>query len=120
MHFDLTRLLAVRELSIEAMYAGFFLQAEASELQSLFLPETLAKLTRDPLQEINAQFRRAAELDPLSQILYLDLKTNIPDDLVREAETLGRHFGLNIYSPFLDAEFVDFAMSVPTADKVSG
>jgi len=120
MHFDLTRLLAVRELSIESMYVGFFLQAEAPELQSLFLPETLATLTRDPLQEINAEFRRAAELDPLSQILYLDLKTNIPDDLVREAETLGRHFGLNIYSPFLDAEFVDFAMSVPTADKVSG
>jgi asparagine synthase (glutamine-hydrolysing) len=119
-HFDLTRLLSVRKLSIESMYAGFFLQAEASELRSLLSAETLARLTRDPLQDINAEFQRAANLDSLSQILYVDLKTNIPDDLVREAETLGRHFGLNIYNPFLDAEFVDFAMSVPTADKVSG
>ena len=120
MHFDLTRLLALRELSIEAMYVGFFLQADAPELQSLFLPEAHTRITRDPLQEINAHFRRAAELDPLGQFLYLDLKTNMPDDLVREAETLGRHFGLNIYNPFLDAEFVDFAMSVPSAERCPG
>lgn len=119
-HFDLTRLLALRNLSIEAMYVGFFLQAEVAELQSLFLPEISTRLTRDPLHEINDEFRRSAQLDPLCQILYLDLKTNIPDDLVREAETLGRHFGLNIFNPFLDAEFVDFAMSVPAGDKVAG
>ena len=119
-HFDLTRLLAVRTLSMEDMYAGFFRQAEASELRSLFLPEAYTKLTRDPLSEINTQFRRVRELNPLSQILYLDLKANVPDDLVREAETLGRHFGLTIYNPFLDAEFVDFAMSIPTAEMVSG
>jgi asparagine synthase (glutamine-hydrolysing) len=53
-------------------------------------------------------------------MLYLDLKSNAPDDVVREAETLGRHFGLNIHNPFLDAEFVNFAMSVPADDKVSG
>jgi asparagine synthase (glutamine-hydrolysing) len=120
MHFDLTRLLAVRKLSIEAMYVGFFLQAEKSEIQSLFLDKTSAKQTRDPLEQINSEFRRAARLDPLSQILYVDLKTNVPDDLVREAEALGRHFGLKIYNPFLDAEFVEFAMGVPITEKVSG
>lgn len=119
-HFDLTRLLALRKLSTADMYAGFFRQAETSELQSLFLPETNTRLTRDPLNELNTQFRRVRELNPLSQILYLDLKANVPDDLVREAETLGRHFGLTIYNPFLDAEFVDFAMSIPTAEMVSG
>jgi asparagine synthase (glutamine-hydrolysing) len=120
MHFDLTRLLAIRELSIEDMYAGFFLQANAHELQSLFRPEVRGEITRDPLQEVNELFRHASELDPLSRFLYLDLKANLPDHCVREAETLGRHFGLTIYSPFLDAEFVDFAMSVPSVDKVSG
>jgi asparagine synthase (glutamine-hydrolysing) len=120
MHFDLTRLLSVRELGIEAMYAGFFLQAEAAELQSLFLPEIHAKVTRDPLAEIKGYFQRTADLDPLGRFLYLDLKNQATEHSVREAETLGRHFGLKIYNPFLDAELVDFAMSIPIADKVSG
>jgi asparagine synthase (glutamine-hydrolysing) len=119
-HFDLTRLLALRPLSVEEMYAGFFLQAGAAELQALFLPEALAIMSRDPLQEMHEHFRRAAGLEPLSQFLYLDLKMNLPDHCVREAETLGRHFGMSIYNPFLAAEMVDFAMSIPGADKVSG
>jgi asparagine synthase (glutamine-hydrolysing) len=119
-HFDLTRLLDIRKLSIERMYAGFFMQATASELESLFLPQAHDRLTRDPLLEVNELFRQAADLDPLSRFLFLDLKANLTDHCVREAETLGRHFGLRIYNPFLDAEFVDFAMSVPGADKVSG
>jgi asparagine synthase (glutamine-hydrolysing) len=119
-HFDLTRVLAIRRLGIEAMYAGFFLQAEPSEMCLLFLPDVYAKLQRDPLKEMNDDFRVAADLDPLSQFLYLDLKHQTPEHCLREAETLGRHYGLKVYSPFLDADFVDFAMSVPSADKVSG
>lgn len=120
MHFDLTRLLALQNLSLEEMYLGFFLQAEETELRALFLPGAQRGVKRDPFQEIHDHFRDAAELAPLDRFLYLDLKTNIPDDLVREADTLGKHFGLNIYNPFLNSEFVDFAMSVPAVDKVSG
>ena len=120
MHFDLTRVLAIRKLSIEAMYAGFFLQAEPSEMHLLFLPEVYAKLSRDPVQEMNDDFRASANLDPLGRFLYLDLKHQAPEHCLREAETLGRHYGLKIYSPFLDADFVNFAMSIPSADKVSG
>lgn len=120
MHFDLTRVLAIRKLSIEAMYAGFFLQAEPSEMRRLFLPEVYAKLKRNPLQEMNDDFSVSASSDPLSRFLYLDLKHQTPEHCLREAETLGRRYGLKIYSPFLDADFVNFAMSVPSADKVSG
>lgn len=120
MHFDLTRLLSVRQLGIEAMYAGFFLQAEVSELESLFLPKAHATIRRDPLAEIKGYFHRTANLDPLARFLYLDLKNQATEHSVREAETLGRHFGLSVYHPFLDAELVGFAMGIPIADKVSG
>jgi len=78
------------------------------------------KVSRDPLKEIKLYFQRAADLDPLGRFLYLDLKNQATEHSVREAETLGRHFGLNVYNPFLDAELVDFAMTIPIADKVSG
>lgn len=120
LHFDLTRLLGLRKLSIEAMYAGFFLQIEPSEASELLLPEVHAKLTRSPFEQLNEYFERSSAADPLSRFLYLDLKTHTPDHCVREVETLGRHFGISVHHPFLDAEFVDFAMSVPAADKVSG
>jgi asparagine synthase (glutamine-hydrolysing) len=119
LHFDLTRLLAIRDLDIEAMYAGFFLQAQEPELKLLFLPEALASLSRDPLQEMRIYFQRTADLEPLARFLYLDLKNQATDHSVREAETLGRHFKLSIFNPFLDSEFVDFAMTIPVADKVS-
>jgi asparagine synthase (glutamine-hydrolysing) len=119
-HFDLTRLLNVRKLSLPEMYAGFYLQAEHQELQSLFVPAAYAQLTRDPRQEMDQYFRNAAGIDPLAQFLYLDLKTQTPEHCAREAETLGRQNDLVIYNPFLDSEFVDFAMSVPSRDKIAG
>jgi asparagine synthase (glutamine-hydrolysing) len=120
MNFDLARLLAVRKLSLEAMYAGFFLQGERGELQALLLPDARNMVSRDPLEQMHQSFRASAELDPLQRFLYLDLKHQLPEHCVREAERLGRHFGLTIYNPFLDAEFVDLAMSVPSTSKASG
>jgi asparagine synthase (glutamine-hydrolysing) len=120
MNFDLARVLAVRNLSLEAMYAGFFLQGDPPALKSLLLPETQARIGRDPTQEMHDSFRASAGLDPLGRFLYLDLKHQTPEHCVREAEMLGRHFGLTIHNPFLDADFVDFAMSIPSTQKVSG
>jgi len=119
-HFDLTRLIDVRRLSLETMYAGFFLQGEPAEMESLLLPEVRAMVDRDPAQEMNESFARSADLDPLQRFLYLDLKHQTPEHCVREAETLGRHFGVKVHHPFLDSEFVDFAMSIPASEKATG
>jgi asparagine synthase (glutamine-hydrolysing) len=119
-HFDLSRVLKVQDVSLEEMYIQFFLQADVRELHALFLPETHAAITRDPTREIYNDFRVAADLDPLGQFLYLDLKHQMTEHVVREAETLGRRFGLDVYNPFLDAELVNFAMSIPSEEKVCG
>jgi len=119
-HFDLMRLLSLRKLSLAQMYAGFCAQAEPEELESLFVPSVYSSLSRDPRHEMNAFFEDATAMDAISRFLYLDLKTQTPEHCVREAETLGRHFGLLTYNPFLDSEFVDFAMRVPSSAKVSG
>lgn len=118
--FDLTRLLEVRKLSLPDMYAGFYRQASRNELDLLILPNVKKTIQRDPQTEMNEFFKLAEGTDPLSAFLYLDLKTQSTEHCVREVEMLGRHFGLNVYNPFLDAEFVDFAMTIPASDKVSG
>jgi asparagine synthase (glutamine-hydrolysing) len=120
MNFDLMRLLAVRELSLEDMYTGFFLQGEPTEMQMLFFPEARAMVIRDPAEQMKKSFDVSRGCDSLTQFLYLDLKHQASEHCVREAEMLGRYFGLKIHNPFLNAGFVDFAMSIPSAEKVSG
>ena len=119
LHFDIARLVGLQALPLPEMYAGFFMQAEPEELEALLEPSAVSSLTRDPLDEIKEFFDEAAEMDPISQFLYLDLKTQSPEHCLREIETLSRHHGLIAYNPFVDSEFVDFAMGVPSADKVS-
>jgi asparagine synthase (glutamine-hydrolysing) len=118
-HFDLTRLVGLQGMPLPEMYAGFFLQAEPSELEELFEPSAYSALARDPLAEMKSLFAEAAEIDPIAQFLYLDLKTQSTEHCLREAETLGRHFGLLVHNPLVDADFVDFAMTVPSSAKVA-
>jgi asparagine synthase (glutamine-hydrolysing) len=119
-HFDLSRVLTVQDASVEEMYIRCFLQADVRELHRLFLPEAHAAITRDPTREIYNNFRVVADLDPLGQLLYLDLKHQMTEYVVWEAEALGRLFGLDVYHPFLDAELVDFALTIPSEQKVRG
>jgi asparagine synthase (glutamine-hydrolysing) len=84
------------------------------------LPALRETLRRTPVDRFRDYLARVGDLDPLSQALYLDLKLVTPNHCVREVETLGRRFGVATHSPYLDAEFVDFAMTVPAAEKVRG
>ena len=120
LNFDLTRLLNVSALSPQDMYAGFFLQADHEDIKTLFVGEALSKLTRDTLAENAALFAEVRDRDLLAQFLYLDLKTQCTEHCVRETETLGRRYGLSIYNPFLDSRLVDYAMTIPSTDKVIG
>ena len=57
-NFDLARVLAVRKLSLEAMYAGFFQQGERSEIQALLLPEARDMVSRNPAGADERKFSR--------------------------------------------------------------
>ena len=71
--------------------------------------ETLRRLQRD-----------VGHLDPLSQILYLDTRISLPDDLLMVADKTSMANSLEVRVPFLDYRLIQFIESLPPALKLKG
>jgi len=63
---------------------------------------------------------RAEGLDPISQLLYLNAKTYLPEDLLIKADRMSMANSLEARSPFLDQELIRFAAEIPASLKLRG
>ncbi|MBW8828576.1 MAG: asparagine synthase (glutamine-hydrolyzing) [Burkholderiales bacterium] len=59
-------------------------------------------------------------LDPLSQMLYIDTRANLPDDLLMVADKTSMANSLEVRVPFLDHRLVQFIESLPPGLKLKG
>jgi asparagine synthase (glutamine-hydrolysing) len=59
-------------------------------------------------------------LDPLTQMLYIDTRANLPDDLLMVADKTSMANSLESRVPFLDYRLVEFIESLPPKLKLSG
>lgn len=57
---------------------------------------------------------------PLNQMLYADIKTWLPDDLLIKADRITMASSLELRVPLLDHRVLEFAASIPTNYKVKG
>ena len=73
-----------------------------------------AKRALGPLQ------RDVADLDPLTQILYMDTRTNLPDDLLMVGDKTSMANSLELRVPFLDFRLVEFIETLPPNLKIKG
>lgn len=71
--------------------------------------ETLLRLHRD-----------VKHLDPLSQMLYIDTRANLPDDLLMVADKTSMANSLEVRVPFLDRRLVEFIETLPSSLKLKG
>ncbi len=69
------------------------------------------------LQHLQAEVK---DLDPLTQILYLDTRTNLPDDLLMVADKTSMANSLEVRVPFLDYRLVEFIETLPPNLKLRG
>ncbi len=58
------------------------------------------------------------DLDPLSQILYIDARSNLPDDLLMVGDKTSMANSLEARVPFLDYRLVEFIESLPPELKL--
>ena len=59
-------------------------------------------------------------LDPLSQMLYIDTRANLPDDLLMVGDKTSMANSLESRVPFLDYRLVQFVESLPPELKLNG
>ena len=57
---------------------------------------------------------------PLNRMLYVDTKTQLPDDLLVKADKMTMAASVELRVPLLDSQVLEFAASLPPHFKVSG
>ena len=59
-------------------------------------------------------------LDPLNQLLYVDLKTWLANDILVKVDRMSMACSLEVRAPLLDHKIVEFAASLPPSLKFRG
>ena len=73
-----------------------------------------------PAELIEAHFRQVEEQGHLNQMLYVDTKTWLPDDLLVKADKITMANSLELRVPLLDHRLLEFAAALPPRFKVRG
>ena len=72
--------------------------------------------TREALRRLQMDVQH---LDPLSQMLYIDTRANLPDDLLMVADKTSMANSLEVRVPFLDYRLIEFIESLPPTLKLN-
>jgi asparagine synthase (glutamine-hydrolysing) len=112
---NLQRFAAVAEAGMpEAYLAWLSFVDEPSRRALLERPDPWA---RDAYAEL---WRSTRGAHPLDRLLDLNLRTYLLDDLLVKADRMSMAHGLEVRSPFLDRELVEFAISLAPSTKSRG
>jgi asparagine synthase (glutamine-hydrolysing) len=65
-------------------------------------------------------FAKCRGSDSLNQIIYVDLKTSLPDDLLLLTDKMTMAASIECRAPFVDHELVELASRIPSRLKVRG
>ncbi len=106
----------LRNLSLDAEQAYFhdmslFTPADKRALLSDGFQRNLHG--HDPFLAFSRHFDRVRGLDHLSRILYVDLKTWLPNDILVKVDRMAMANSLEVRSPLLDHEVIELAATLP-------
>jgi len=74
----------------------------------------------DPSNVLRRRFAAAPTKDPVSQILYVDTKTYLVDDILTKVDRMSMLNSLEVRVPILDHVFIEWATSLPSEWKLRG
>jgi asparagine synthase (glutamine-hydrolysing) len=91
--------------------------------QQLYRGVMAGQLLEDPYRSrfaLSRLQRDVDHLDPLTQMLYIDTRANLPDDLLMVGDKTSMANSLEARVPFLDFRLVEFIESLPPGLKLRG
>lgn len=74
----------------------------------------------DPANVLRRYFAKAPAKDPVSQLLYVDTKTYMVDDILTKVDRMSMLNSLEVRVPILDHKFVEWAAGLPPDWKLRG
>jgi len=109
-------------------FADYYLSRASSPFQffnrcasELYSPEMNQRVSKSESMSVARQFlSRQQKCGMLEQMLYVDTKTWLPDDLLIKADKMTMANSVELRVPFLDHKFLEFAAKVPRSQKVRG
>jgi asparagine synthase (glutamine-hydrolysing) len=94
-------------------------QITDEQWQAIAADDTRKRLgSYHPSQRTIEAYTRCDGADHLSRILYADLKTYLPGDILVKVDRMSMAHALEVRAPLLDFELVDFAGSLPAGVKL--
>ncbi|RDE22989.1 asparagine synthase (glutamine-hydrolyzing) [Motiliproteus coralliicola] len=114
-----------RSVSGQPVFWGGAEAFTAKEKQQLLSPRLRNKFQRrtswEVIEPIRQRFERHARVrSDLNWMTYLDLNLRLPELLLMRVDKMSMGVSLEARVPFLDHEFVEFAMSIPEEVKTEG
>jgi asparagine synthase (glutamine-hydrolysing) len=89
------------------------------ETNSIFASEERHNLLVNPMQNSLSIFNKSNANTQLDKQLYAGLKFILPNQLLKKVDTASMFSGLQPRLPFLDHNFVEFAVSIPSNKKLN-
>ena len=102
--------------SLAARYSSILSLAQPNEILRILNPEVFSSISE---ANFNHQFR-VGNLSPLDRMIRSDISGYLPGDLLVKADIATMANGLELRSPMLDVDVVEWGISLPRTYKIKG
>ena len=112
-----------QSLAMDAVdgYANSVSKLRANQRKQLFSDRYFRELNGyNGLEIMRKHAKEAPTDDPLKLIQYLDMKTWLPGDILTKADRASMANSLEVRSPLLDHQFIEWAFAINSSDNIRG
>lgn len=107
-------------LSRFAKIYTFFNSDMKNQLFKAETKEMLGYAGHETGESLRHLYEEVAHLDPVSRMLYIDTRTDLPDDLLMVNDKTSMANSIEARVPFLDHRLVEFVETIPSNLKIKG